>query len=48
MQGRIRKRKEYSKERIRESAGKEKEKKGVFNRENKGERKVGEGRERMR
>ncbi len=33
---RRRKRKEYLKERIRESAGLEKEKKGLFKRENKG------------
>jgi hypothetical protein len=35
--GRRRKRKDYSRERIRESAGWEKEKKGLFKRENKGE-----------
>ncbi len=43
---RRRKRKDYSKERIRDSAVWEKEEKGVFKRENKGEWWVGEGRER--
>ncbi len=37
MLGRRRKRKDYSKESIRESARQEKEEKGVFKRENKGE-----------
>ncbi len=45
MQGRRRKRKDYLRERIRESARKEKDEKGVFKRENKGECWVGEGRE---
>jgi hypothetical protein len=45
--GRRRKRKEYSKERIRESARKEKEEKGLIKREHKGDCRVGEGRERM-